>query len=109
MCLISVGVNRGRICEANDTVAMASSSSHIPHRKLYEKTIRPQGGSNFIEESFPQPKCVTSDLVPRSNLRDHGRGRDGRLSPHRRAPKSFVLPILVSKSFRLPILPRFSR
>jgi len=43
---------------------------------------------------FPQPH-VTSDLVPTSKLRDHGRGRDGRDDPDRRAPKSFVLPILV--------------
>ena len=48
---------------------------------------------------FPQ-SIVTSNLVPPSKLRNHGRGRDGRVNPHRRAPKSFVSQILISKFFR---------
>jgi hypothetical protein len=51
---------------------------------------------------------VTSDLVPLQNLRDHGRGRDGRVNPHRRAPKSLVVRILVSKFFDIRILPGIS-
>ncbi len=61
----------------------------------------------------PAPKFfhnhhVTSDLVARSNLRDHGRGRDGRANPQRRAPKSFASQILVSKFFDIRILPGIS-
>ena len=42
-------------------------------------------------------------------MRNHGRGRDGRVKPNHRFPKSLVLRNLVSKSFRLPILPGISR
>jgi hypothetical protein len=32
---------------------------------------------------FPQPRRVTSDLVPKINLRNHGRSRNARVSPNR--------------------------
>jgi hypothetical protein len=54
-------------------------------------------------KSFHNPR-VTSDLVPATNLRDHGRGRDGRVNPRRRVSKSFVSRILVSKFFYMRIL-----
>ncbi|MFZ0760029.1 MAG: hypothetical protein WAM69_08780, partial [Candidatus Sulfotelmatobacter sp.] len=60
----------------------------------------------FILTDFHNPH-VTSDLVLKTKSRNHGRGRDGQPSLDRRASKSFVLPILVSKSFRLRILPGF--
>jgi hypothetical protein len=56
----------------------------------------------------PQP-VVTSNLYSQFNSRDHGRGRDSRVNPQRRDPKSFVSWILVSKFFRRRILRRISR
>jgi len=47
---------------------------------------------------FPQ-SIVTSNLVPPSKSRNHGRGHDGRANPHRHASKSFVSRILVSKDY----------
>jgi hypothetical protein len=42
-------------------------------------------------------------------LRNHGRGRDGRVNPRRRASKSFLSRILVSKFFDIRILRGISR
>jgi hypothetical protein len=43
----------------------------------------------FERQLFHIP-IVTSDLVSLSKLSNHGRGRDGRVSPCRRDSKSFV-------------------
>src|SRR5579863_1441839 len=69
---------------------------------------KPIADSRSLLNNFHSPN-VTSDLAPANKMRNHGRGRDGRVSPHHRAAKSFVMPILVSKSFRLPILRGISR
>ena len=61
-----------------------------------------------IHSELPQPH-VTSDLVPAIKVSDHGRGRDGRVNPHRRASKCFVSRILTSKFFEKRILRGISR
>ena len=47
---------------------------------------------------------VTSDLALEIKVRNHGRGRDGWVNPRRRASKSFLSRILVSKFFDIRIL-----
>jgi hypothetical protein len=59
-------------------------------------------------EVFHSP-LVTSDLAPKIKLRNHDRGRNGRVSPNRHAPKLLVLKNLVSKFFDIRVLRRNSR
>ena len=55
---------------------------------------RARSAQNVAAPNYFHNTAVTSDLAPTIKSRDHGRGRDGRVNPHRRASKSFVPKIL---------------
>jgi hypothetical protein len=73
-------------------------------RPSYEEPI-PQYTPHRAQplKNFHSP-IVTSDLAPKIKSRNHSRGRDSRVNPHRRASKSFVSRILVRKFFDIRIL-----
>jgi hypothetical protein len=74
-------------------------------RRLHSLTLTGGARSRGILENqlFHSP-LVTSDLVLKTKSRNHSRGRDSRVNPHRRASKSFLSRILVSKFFDIRIL-----
>ncbi|MGC2790734.1 MAG: hypothetical protein WA899_01835, partial [Candidatus Sulfotelmatobacter sp.] len=74
----------------------------LPVLQSWAPQISPPGSDLFHKQH------VTSNLARSIQISDHGRGRDGRVNPHRRAPKSFASRILVSKFFDIRILPGIS-
>jgi hypothetical protein len=86
--------------EEKESGHLAPRQLRLPHLLRFSKGGHPEPG-RF--KNFHRP-TVTSNLVCRFQIGDHGRGRDGRHKPTRRAPKSFVSRILVPKLFDIRIL-----
>src|SRR5271154_705067 len=98
---IPIYSRRANVVMQSSPASPSAAESH--YAKDLCNCLYRDGLSESSPKNFHIP-AVTSNLVRRFQISDHGRGRDGRHKPTRRTSKSFVSRILVSKFFDIRIL-----